>query len=164
MTFTLPGFNTVKREGLELTGSFAATVNAELRVGAVEETVTVTGETPIVDVQSAQPPARDQPGGARRDSDRPQPQVAAFMIPGVNLNNVDVGGTNIINTTGGSLSIHGGAVADTRLLVDGITIANAEGTGWSSNMLPNMGSTQEVTVDYSSAERREHHRRRCRST
>ena len=78
------------------------------------------------------------------------PQVAAFMIPGVNLSNVDVGGTNIINTTGGSLSIHGGSVADTRLLIDGITIANTEGTGWSANMLPNMGSTQEVAVDYSS--------------
>jgi hypothetical protein len=72
------------------------------------------------------------------------------MIPGVNLSNVDVGGTNIINTTGGSLSIHGGSISDTRLMVDGITIANAEGTGWSANMLPNMGSTQEVAVDYSS--------------
>ena len=72
------------------------------------------------------------------------------MIPGVNLSNVDVGGTNIINTTGGSLSIHGGSISDTRLLIDGITIANTEGTGWSANMLPNMGSTQEVAVDYSS--------------
>ena len=52
MTFTLPGFSTVKREGIELTGSFTASVNAELRVGALEETITVTGETPIVDVQS----------------------------------------------------------------------------------------------------------------
>ncbi len=78
------------------------------------------------------------------------PQVAAFLIPGVNLSNVDVGGTNIINTTGGSLSIHGGRVDDTRLLIDGITIANTEGTGWSANVLPNMGSTQEVSVDYSS--------------
>ena len=78
------------------------------------------------------------------------PQVAAFMIPGVNLSNVDVGGTNIINTTGGALSIHGGRVDDTRLLIDGITIANTEGTGWSANVLPNMGSTQEVSVDYSS--------------
>src|SRR6185436_754645 len=78
------------------------------------------------------------------------PQVAAFMIPGVNLSNVDVGGTNIINTTGGSMSIHGGRVDDTRLLIDGVTIANTEGTGWSANMLPNMGSTQEVAVDYSS--------------
>ena len=40
------------------------------------------------------------------------PQVAAFLIPGVNLSNVDVGGTNIINTTGGSLSVHGGSISD----------------------------------------------------
>ena len=43
----------MKREGIELSGSFVATVNADLRVGALEETITVTGETPIVDVQSA---------------------------------------------------------------------------------------------------------------
>src|ERR1700704_6361718 len=53
VTFTLPGFSTVKREGIELTGTFVATVNGDLKVGALEETVTVTGETPIVDVQSA---------------------------------------------------------------------------------------------------------------
>ena len=52
VTFTLPGFTTVKREGLELTGSFTATVNADMRVGAVEETITVSGEAPTVDVQS----------------------------------------------------------------------------------------------------------------
>src|SRR5689334_3484801 len=52
VTFTLPGFSTVKREGIEITGTFVATVNADLKVGALEETVTVTGETPIVDVQS----------------------------------------------------------------------------------------------------------------
>src|SRR6266480_1545456 len=53
VTFTLPGFSTVKREGIELTGAFVATVNGELKVGALEETITVTGETPVVDVQSA---------------------------------------------------------------------------------------------------------------
>src|ERR1043165_2127544 len=52
VTFTLTGFNTVKREGIELSGSFTATINAEMKVGAVEETITVSGETPIVDVQS----------------------------------------------------------------------------------------------------------------
>src|SRR5215470_13761926 len=52
VTFALPGFSTVKREGVELSGAFTATVNADLRVGAVEETITVSGETPIVDVQS----------------------------------------------------------------------------------------------------------------
>src|SRR5687767_12892411 len=53
VTFTLPGFSAVKREGIELSGTFVASVDAELRVGAVEETITVTGESPIVDVQSA---------------------------------------------------------------------------------------------------------------
>src|SRR6266508_39093 len=53
VTFTLPGFSTVKREGVALTGTFTATIDADLRVGSVQETITVTGETPIVDVQSA---------------------------------------------------------------------------------------------------------------
>src|ERR1044072_792253 len=52
VTFSLTGFSTVKREGIELTGNFVATVNADLKVGALEETITVTGETPVVDVQS----------------------------------------------------------------------------------------------------------------
>ena len=42
----------MKREGIELTGSFVATINADLRVGGIEETITVTAESPIVDVQS----------------------------------------------------------------------------------------------------------------
>src|SRR5213592_3941887 len=53
VTFSLPGFSTVKRDGIELTGTFVATVNGDLKVGALEETITVTGETPVVDVQSA---------------------------------------------------------------------------------------------------------------
>src|SRR6478752_10513233 len=53
VTFSLSGFTTVKREGIELTGSFVATVNTDMRVGALQETIVVTGETPIVDVQSA---------------------------------------------------------------------------------------------------------------
>src|SRR5262249_2274605 len=52
VTFTLTGFSTVRREGIELEGAFTATVNADLRVGELAETITVTGETPIVDVQS----------------------------------------------------------------------------------------------------------------
>ncbi|MEO8257756.1 MAG: TonB-dependent receptor [Acidobacteriota bacterium] len=151
VTFALTGFKTVRREAVELTGSFAAAINAEMQVGSLEESITVTGETPVVDIQSA---ARqrviDQELLVAIPTGR-TPQVAAFLIPGVNLSNVDVGGTNIINTTGGSLSVHGGSISDTRLLIDGVTIANTEGTGWSANMLPNMGSTQEVAVDYSSS-------------
>src|SRR3954466_648073 len=52
VTFTLPGFSTIKNEGLDLTAGFTATVNAELRVGALEETITVSGAAPIVDTQN----------------------------------------------------------------------------------------------------------------
>src|SRR6267142_1157497 len=52
ITFTLSGFTTVVREGIDLPAGFTATVNAELRVGAVEETITVSGQASTVDVQS----------------------------------------------------------------------------------------------------------------
>jgi hypothetical protein len=52
VTFTLPGFATVRHTNLELTTGFTATVNAEMRVGAVEETVTVSGASPVVDLQN----------------------------------------------------------------------------------------------------------------
>src|SRR5205823_9283605 len=52
VTFTLPGFSTVKRDGIELTTGVTAAVNAELKVGTVEETVTVSGAAPIVDTQN----------------------------------------------------------------------------------------------------------------
>ena len=52
VTFSLAGFSTVKREGVALEGSFTATINVDLRVGELTETITVTGESPIVDVQS----------------------------------------------------------------------------------------------------------------
>src|SRR5438132_2983278 len=52
VTFALTGFSTVRREGITLSAGFAATVNADLRVGALEETITVTGASPIVDTQN----------------------------------------------------------------------------------------------------------------
>ena len=53
VTFSLSGFATVVREGVELTGGGVMTIGAELRVGALEESITVTGESPVVDVQTA---------------------------------------------------------------------------------------------------------------
>src|SRR2546426_6226635 len=53
LTFTLPGFTTVKRDGIELTGSQTLTIPADMRVGGLAETITVTGESPVVDVQTA---------------------------------------------------------------------------------------------------------------
>ena len=52
LSFTLPGFNTVKREGIQLSGTQVVTIPVDMKVGGVQETITVTGETPVVDVQS----------------------------------------------------------------------------------------------------------------
>ena len=52
VTFTLQGFSTVRREGIEVSGAGVFSVNVEMRVGALTETITVTGEAPVVDVQS----------------------------------------------------------------------------------------------------------------
>src|SRR5256886_2604208 len=53
VTFTIPGFSTIVQDGIELPSNFTATVNAELRVGAAEESVTVSGEPPVADLQNA---------------------------------------------------------------------------------------------------------------
>ncbi len=53
VTFTLPGFSVVRRENLEVSGDQVFTINAEMRVGGVQETITVVGETPVVDVQTS---------------------------------------------------------------------------------------------------------------
>jgi hypothetical protein len=149
VTFSLPGFSTVKRQGIELSGSFIATVNADLKVGAVEETVTVSGAAPIVDIQSG---AKQSVLGQGVLTSIPTGRTqftAATLIPGMNLNNQDVGGTNIINTTGGAITIHGSNGNDQRVMIDGLSTANSELAGNASNFLPNMGSTQEMAVDYS---------------
>src|SRR5262245_60356375 len=52
VTFTLPGFATFRREGLALTTGFTAAGNAEMKVGSLEETVVVTGASPVVDIQN----------------------------------------------------------------------------------------------------------------
>jgi hypothetical protein len=53
LTYTLPGFSTVKRDGIQLSGSQTLTIPITLKVGGLEETITVSGETPVVDVQSS---------------------------------------------------------------------------------------------------------------
>src|SRR4029453_13692794 len=53
VTFTLPGFTSVRREGVDVSAGFVAPVNASLTVGAVSETITVSGQSPVVDVQSS---------------------------------------------------------------------------------------------------------------
>ena len=149
VTFALSGFSTVKREGIELAGSFAATVNVDMKVGAVQETITVTGASPIVDVQNS---AQQRVLGADVIDAIPTSRTqftTAVLIPGMTISTAqDVGGTNSLAGTTTSLAIHGGRPGDQRILIDGLPTANAETTGNASNFLPNMGSTQEMTIDY----------------
>src|SRR5262245_40251706 len=153
VTFTLNGFSTVKREGVELIGSFVATVNTDLRVGTLAETITVTGETPIVDVQSTTQQRVltkeivDALPTGRSHLDQ------AVLVPGLSSSQgasrgvlMDVGGTNNLQNT--LVSMHGGRTSDTRLMVDGIRIGNNVDGGQWTNYVPDQGAAQEVTIDY----------------
>lgn len=149
VTFSLTGFSTITRQGIQLSGSFTATVNAELKVGAVQETVTVTGQSPLVDVQSVQR-QRVLPKDVLDaiPSGRTQFNTVA-LLPGITASVQDVGGTSSLNLGGNAmLTTHGGRTNDMRVTIDGLSTANAETSGNSSNFLPNMGSTQEISVDY----------------
>jgi hypothetical protein len=125
VTFTLAGFKTIRREGIQLEGAFAATVNANLEVGALEETITVTGASPVVDVQSIQnqfvanrdvldvlPATRSMQGGAS-------------LVPGVSFYS-----QGFVST----MSVHGSSTADQRIYQDGQRIGqNLTGTGSQAN-------------------------------
>jgi hypothetical protein len=129
VNFSVTGFGGVRREGIELTTGFTATVNAELRVGALEESVTVSGDAPIVDVQNV----KRQVVMTRDVVDAlPTGKTAveiATLIPGVQLMN-GTGAGAAATGMGGSLGMdqfatlqaHGGRPADTRLEVNGINI------------------------------------------
>src|SRR5712691_3540802 len=87
VTFTLPGFTTVKRTGIELRGEFTATVDVELQVGSVAETITVSGEAPLVDTRSAR--AQTQYAAETLQSLPGNGRLATLnsVLPGAVLNN-----------------------------------------------------------------------------
>ena len=124
---TLPGFSTVKRDGVELPTNFTATINADLRVGALEETVTVSGQSPVVDVQNAVQQTVLSAAGARRGADRPQHPDARRLLPGARLALPDVGGTSGMQNR--DLTVHGSDGRDTTFQVDGMTLNGIEGDG-----------------------------------
>ena len=152
VTFTLPGFSVVRREGIELSGSLTATINVEMRVGAVEETVTVTGESPIVDVQSiTQQRVLDKETIDVLPTGRTTANIAV-LVPGVVLSTTFSGeGQDVGGTTGDvqqTLSIHGSRGNEGRRTMDGLNLGVSEG-GTFGGFSPNMGAVQEVTVDTS---------------
>ena len=140
VVFTLAGFSVLRREGIELPANFTMTINAELRVGALEESVTVTGASPVVDVQSTQrthvlsrdlldslPSARNYSG-------------LAALMPGVRMSNTDVGGNQQMEQI--YMRVHGSRQTDTTLQVDGMQL----------NSLMNDGQVQAYFSDAANAE------------
>lgn len=120
LTFTLPGFNSFRRDSLNLPAEFTMTVNAELRVGAVEETVTVTGASPVVDVTTAvHTQVLDREAIDAIPTGR-SIQGMAQLVVGVNLNLPDTGGARAMQQT--YMSAHGMTLANNTVMVDGLMV------------------------------------------
>ena len=141
VTFTLSGFSSFKRDGIELSGTFTATVNADLKVGSLAETITVSGEAPVVDVQSA---ARQVT--LSTDVVKSIPTVRSYngivvIVPGVvtNLNDTVTG------TATTQFPIHGGRNNEGRLTIDGLNIGNPPGGNQPPAYIADVGNAQEVT-------------------
>jgi len=151
VTFALPGFSTVKRDGIQLTGTFTATIDAELRVGALQETVTVSGETPIVDVQSA---TRQRVIDRELIDNLPagrSPFAQIALIPGVTVSaaNQDVGGATQLSGAI-AMQVHGSTGNSQSLMENGLSTAALISPA-NSQITFNMAASQEIAVDYSGA-------------
>src|SRR3954463_12960015 len=142
ITFTLGGFAPVKRENQLVSGSGVVTADAELRVGGVTETITVTGETPVVDVASTKREVT-----LDNETMRNLPSVRSYSyllntVPGIqtNNNNVNTGPVFAI------FPIHGGRGVESRLTVDGLNISNPPGGNQPPNFTADIGNAEEVTM------------------
>jgi hypothetical protein len=148
LAFALPGFTTVKRDGLEVSGSGVLPVNAEMRVGAVQETVTVSGASPIVDTQSVRRevvlnnetlntlPATRGYGSALAT-------VASLNIGGVAGANASTAPTT---PTMMFFTAHGGASGEGRLMTNGLVVAAPFGGGGVSDVTYDTANAEEMQV------------------
>jgi hypothetical protein len=145
MTFTLPGFATVRREGIELTGTATATVNLDMRVGGLEETITVTGEAPVVDVQNTtRQTVLDQEILDAIPTSR-SVYLLSGTLPGVVREAEDVGGITGEGAARGSAISRGND--DTRVMVSGLGLHSATGQNSGIVTATNLAMYQEVAVD-----------------
>ncbi len=148
VTFMLPGFGVVKSEGIELTSDFTANVNAEMKVGTLEETITVTGESPIVDTQ-----AITQRHVMTRDVLDALPtgrniQAVGIMIPGTML--AVGGGGALSRDVGGSGSLQQSPLqyrgsGDTVQTIEGLRLNNLCAQGAYSGVYWNDASFEELS-------------------
>jgi hypothetical protein len=146
VTFTLPGFSTVKREGIELPATFTATVNADLRVGALEETVTVSGASPVVDMQNV---IKRQVVGKETIDAMPTSKnwsTIGVMTIGVSSNQNDVGGS--AGEHQNQLKAHGGSFNDRLVQLDGLMNANMACNYSCTGISTNDASTEELSYEF----------------
>ena len=145
VTFTLAGFNTYKREDLELPSDFVATVNVDMRVGSLQETITVSGESPIVDVQSAK---RQR----TLDSELIQAIPTARAYNGlVRLIPSMTGGSNDVVLSPGMIVFggRGGRSNEGRVQVDGLNTGASLNGGGVSGYRQDIENATEVAISTS---------------
>jgi hypothetical protein len=148
VTFTLPGFSVVKRDNVELTADFTATINAELKVGALEETITVSAESPVVDVQSITTRTvmtRDVMDAIPTGRNI---QAIGVMIPGATI--AVGGGGALSRDVGGSGNLQQSPLqyrgsGDTVQTVEGLRLNNLCANGAYSGVYWNDNSFQEIS-------------------
>jgi len=140
VVFSLTGFSTFRREGVEVPANFTSTINADLKVGSLEESVTVTGASPVVDVSNTQ---RTQVLNRELLDSLPSARnysSLAALMPGVKMSNTDVGGNQQMEQI--YMRVHGSRQTDTTVQVDGMQL----------NSLMNDGQVQAYYSDAANAE------------
>jgi hypothetical protein len=148
LTFTLEGFSTYKREGIQLESNFTMTINADMKVGALEETLTVTGAAPTVDVQST---TKSQVLNRETLDAIPTGRTIQGMgqlITGISLNQPDVGGSKAMQQT--YMSGHGAGASQTTVQVDGLIVNGIDVDGAVQSYF-NSSMSQEMVYTTSGA-------------
>jgi hypothetical protein len=143
VTFTLPGFSTFKRDGLELTAGFTATVNSEMKVGEVAETITVSGETPVVDLQNVRQQTTLSRATLEALPTSGRISQLVNFIPGAVVGNAvwqSVGG---LDERANAFSAHGGRFGDNAPIIDGL-VQRLQG---GAIFVFNQATFQEVNVE-----------------
>jgi hypothetical protein len=146
VTFSLTGFSTVRRTEISLPSEFTMTLNADLRVGALEESITVTGDAPVVDVTTAvhtqvlNREAMDAIPTGRSI------QGLGQLIVGINLSLPDTGGARAMQQT--YMSTHGMTSSNNTVMVDGMMVNGLQGDG-SVQSYFNDAMNQEVSYQTS---------------
>jgi len=153
VTFALPGFSTARREGIELTSGFTATVNVNMTVGSLEETLTVAGSAPVVDIQnSSRQVVMTRDVVDALPTGRVLVEIAT-LIPGVQMVNGGAGGTGMGGSAGSdqfaTLTAHGARSDDTQLEVNGMSVNIFGIRQDSSYMNFQDGNIQEYAVQVS---------------